>query len=60
MTAPIAFLRLPELAATLKLSPRSVRRLVAQRRIPAIRLSRRLLLFDPHDVAQAIRKAGGQ
>lgn len=54
---PPALLRLCALAVLLNVSERTVRRLVDRRKIPCIRLSRRLMLFDPADVLAALKKS---
>ena len=46
---PLSLLTLDELAAHLRLSQRTIRRLVAARRLPCIRFGRQLR-FDPADV----------
>lgn len=48
---PPRLLTLPEVAAYLSVSPKSVRRLVASGRLPHYRLGR-VLRFDPADVSR--------
>ena len=50
-TVPPRLLTLPEVAAYLSLSSKSVRRLVATRGLPHFRLGR-VLRFDPADVSR--------
>ena len=50
-----ALLRLCAIAILLNVSERTVRRLVDRRRIPCIRISQRLMLFDPADVLTALK-----
>jgi excisionase family DNA binding protein len=45
----VRLLTLPEVAAFLRLSPRSVRRLVGSRRLPCVRIGR-VLRFHPADL----------
>lgn len=52
-----ALLRLCAIALLLNVSERTVRRLVDRRKIPCIRLSQRLMLFDPADVLAALKGA---
>lgn len=51
-------LRGPAMAARLGISYRTLKRLVARRRVPVIRLSARLHLFDPYDVVTALKARG--
>ena len=46
-------LTLPEAAAVLRVSPRTIRREVAARRLRCVRIGRRLL-FDPSDVSRFV------
>lgn len=52
---PPALLRLCAMALLLNVSERTVRRLVDRRKIPCIRISQRLMLFDPADVLTALK-----
>jgi hypothetical protein len=51
-----ALLRAEPMAAYLAISPRTLRRLAARRKVPCIRVSKRLVLFDPVDVLAALKK----
>lgn len=54
------WLRYPEMAADLSISVRTFRRLVCRGYVPLIRLSRRLIVFDPDDVKVALKKRYGK
>lgn len=51
-------LRYGPMAARLDVSSRTLRRLADRRKVPCIRLSKRLVLFDPSDVLAALKKGG--
>ncbi|MBI5836500.1 MAG: helix-turn-helix domain-containing protein [Candidatus Eisenbacteria bacterium] len=50
---PQRLLTIPEIADLLQLSGRTIRRLVASRRLPCVRLGRQLR-FDPADVVRFV------
>jgi hypothetical protein len=54
--AGVNFLRLPEQAERLGIAPRTLRAWATRRLIPSYCPTRRLLLFDPTEVAAALAK----
>lgn len=54
-TTPPALLRIDGMAAQLSMSARTLRRLVERRKVPVIKPTSRLMLFDPADVLHALK-----